>query len=152
MRRSIPWWCAALVLTACTRDRTVPDIAHTRFAAPLAVDLSTMTRTSGGGYLKDLIIGSGPAVAEGQLVAIHYVGNLADGRQFDANGPTDTPFTFRLGAGDVIAGFDQGVAGMRVGGKRQVIIPPELGYGAQGGGPIPPNAVLLFTIDLAGVQ
>jgi peptidylprolyl isomerase len=85
-------------------------------------------------------------------VAIHYVGRLADGKQFDANRPADQPFVFRIDAGEVVPGFDEGVSGMRVGGRRQVIIPPALGYGARDNGPIPANSILVFTIDLVRVQ
>ena len=142
-----------VALSGCGGSVTdVPDIATTTFAPALGIDLANMTHTASGLYYKDVIVGAGLAVATGQHVSIHYVGNLANGTQFDANGPAATPFTFQLGAGQVIQGFDQGVAGMHVGGKRQVVIPPGLGYGAQTVGPIPANSVLVFTIEVVSAQ
>lgn len=128
------------------------DIEDTTFAASLNIDLSTMTKTPTGLYYKDLVNGNGAVVVNGQTVAIHYVGNLPNGTQFDANNPPTMPFTFKLGAGEVIAGFDQGVAGMHVGGRRQMILPPTLGYGAQVAGSIPPNSILVFTVDVVSAQ
>ena len=125
-----------------------PDLAAITFAPELAVDLTAMSRTPGGALYRDLTAGTGEPAAAGTLVAIHYAGNLPDGTPFDANGPSDPPYEFRLGAGEVVRGFDEAVTGMRVGGKRQVVIPPALGYGAQPNGPIPANAVLVFTIEL----
>ena len=129
-----------------------PDLAAIGFAPALAVDLAAMSRTPGGVRYRDLTPCTGEPVAAGTLVAIHYAGNLPDGTPFDANGPADPPYEFRLGAGEVVAGFDEAVTGMRVGGKRQVVIPPALGYGAQGNGPIPANAVLVFTIELVSAR
>jgi FKBP-type peptidyl-prolyl cis-trans isomerase FkpA len=148
-----------LLLAACAgaADRkppesTTPDLTHATYAPSLGVDLGSMTRTPGGAYVRDLSPGTGEPVGAGQQVAIHYQGNLPNGTPFDANGPSDPPFVFRLGAGEVVPGFDEGVAGMRVGGRRQVVIPPALGYGAQGNGPIPANSILVFTIELVSVS
>src|SRR5688572_4522347 len=85
-------------------------------------------------------------------ISIHYVGTLPDGTQFDANSASDPPYEFRLGAGEVVPGFEEAVTGMKVGGKRQVVIPPALGYGAQANGPIPANSALVFTIDLVSAR
>lgn len=142
---------AAATLAGCASPKAT-DIAHTTFAPALHVDLSTMTQTATGLYYKDLTVGTGAPVAAGQRVAIHYVGNLPNGTQFDANTARDTPLAFQLGAEAVVAGFDQGVTGMRVGGSRQIIIPPALGYGAQPNGPIPANAILVFTISLVSAS
>ena len=145
--------CAAVALSGCGDKLTgLPDIATTTFAPALGVNLATMTLTSSGLYYKDLAVGAGLLLSAGQQVSIHYAGNLANGTQFDANGPAATPFKFTLGAGQVIQGFDQGVAGMHVGGKRQLVIPPGLGYGAQANGPIPANSILVFTIDVVSAQ
>ena len=130
----------------------MPDIESTSFAPALGIELGSMSKTPGGAYIRDLSPGIGEPVGPGQQVGIHYQGNLANGQPFDANGPTDPPYVFRLGAAEVVPGFDEGVRGMRVGGRRQVIIPPALGYGAQANGPIPANSILVFTIALVSVK
>jgi len=129
-----------------------PDIARTTFEPSLGVDLAAMTQTPRGAWIRDLTVGTGEPVAAGQQVGIHYAGSLPGGQQFDANGPADAPFVFRLAAGEVVPGFDEGVTGMRVGGTRQVVIPPALGYGAEANGPIPANSILVFTIELVSVR
>lgn len=101
---------------------------------------------------EDLVVGSGAEAVAGKTVSVHYTGKLTDGTKFDSSLDRGDPFSFRLGAGQVIKGWDQGVAGMKVGGKRMLTIPPELGYGARGaGGVIPPNATLVFEVELLGV-
>lgn len=102
----------------------------------------------------DLAEGAGPEARPGSTVVVHYVGvSASTGRQFDASWDRGEPFEFPLGAGQVIAGWDQGVAGMRVGGRRRLLIPPHLGYGARGaGGVIAPNETLAFVVDLLGVR
>ncbi|MBI5650725.1 MAG: FKBP-type peptidyl-prolyl cis-trans isomerase [Chloroflexi bacterium] len=103
--------------------------------------------------IQDLQIGTGAEAKVGNRVTVHYRGTLTDGKQFDASYDRKEPFTFVLGAGQVIKGWDQGVAGMKVGGKRKLTIPPELGYGARGaGGVIPPNATLVFEVELLDVK
>jgi FKBP-type peptidyl-prolyl cis-trans isomerase FkpA len=98
---------------------------------------------------EDLVVGTGAAAEAGDDVVVHYVGWLADGRQFDSSRARRDPLDFALGAGDVIKGWDEGIAGMRVGGKRKLSIPPELAYGDQGcGGVIPPHARLVFEVEL----
>jgi FKBP-type peptidyl-prolyl cis-trans isomerase len=131
---------------------SVPEISRATFAPSLSVDLPAMRQTPRGVYVRDLTAGTGAEAVSGGQVAIHYVGKLADGKQFDANGPNDSPFVFRINAGEVVPGFDEGVLGMKVGGQRQVIIPPALGYGARDNGPIPANSILVFTIELVRVQ
>lgn len=101
----------------------------------------------------DLAAGSGDEAGAGKTVEVHYTGWLENGRKFDSSVDRGTPFSFKLGAGQVIRGWDEGVAGMKVGGKRRLTIPPELGYGARGaGGVIPPNAVLIFEVELLKVR
>lgn len=102
---------------------------------------------------KDITVGTGATATAGHSVTVNYVGKLPDGTVFDASANHGQPFTFTLGAGQVIKGWDMGVAGMKVGGKRELIIPPSYGYGAQGAGNIiPPNATLIFEVELLGVK
>jgi len=102
--------------------------------------------------IEELVVGAGAAAAAGQKVSVHYTGWLTDGKKFDSSKDRGDPFAFPLGRGQVIRGWDEGVAGMKVGGKRKLTIPPELGYGARGaGGVIPPNATLVFEVELLGV-
>ena len=103
--------------------------------------------------IEDLVVGNGDTATAGQTVSVHYTGWLTDGKKFDSSVDRNDPFEFRLGAGQVIPGWDQGVAGMQIGGKRKLTIPPELGYGSRGaGGVIPPNATLVFEVELLGLR
>jgi FKBP-type peptidyl-prolyl cis-trans isomerase FkpA len=98
-------------------------------------------------------VGTGAEAQKGKTVAVHYTGWLADGTKFDSSRDRNQPFSFPLGQGQVIKGWDEGVAGMKVGGKRTLVIPPDLGYGARGaGGVIPPNATLKFEVELLDVK
>ena len=103
---------------------------------------------------EDLIVGTGPEATSGRTVEVHYVGvSWSTKRQFDASWDRGRPFDFPLGAGRVIRGWDDGVAGMRVGGRRRLVIPPDLGYGSRGaGGAIGPNETLVFVVDLLAVR
>ena len=108
--------------------------------------------TDSGLKFEDLIEGEGEVAASGHRVTVHYTGWLTDGTKFDSSLDRNDPFMFSLGAGQVIRGWDEGVEGMKVGGKRKLTIPPQLGYGAYGaGGVIPPNATLVFEVELLGV-
>ena len=110
------------------------------------------TTTPSGLTIEDLSVGSGAAAAAGQKVKVHYTGWLTNGTKFDSSKDRGDPFEFPLGAGRVIKGWDEGVQGMKVGGKRKLTIPPGLGYGARGAGNvIPPNATLVFEVELLGV-
>ncbi len=103
--------------------------------------------------IEEQVVGNGAEAVAGKQVTVHYTGWLTDGTKFDSSKDSNQPFVFMLGAGQVIRGWDVGVAGMKVGGKRKLIIPPDMGYGARGaGGVIPPNAVLVFEVELLGVR
>ena len=108
--------------------------------------------TASGLIIEELTVGTGAEAAAGQYVSVHYTGWLTDGTKFDSSKDRGDPFEFPLGAGHVIRGWDEGVQGMKVGGSRKLTIPAALGYGARGaGGVIPPNATLLFEVELLGV-
>ncbi len=101
----------------------------------------------------DVVVGKGPEAKAGDKVKVHYTGTLTNGTEFDSSRKRNQPFPFQLGKGQVIKGWDQGVAGMKVGGKRKLTIPPSLGYGARGaGGSIPPNSTLLFDVELIEIE
>ena len=111
----------------------------------------TVTNASGLKYV-DVVVGKGASPAAGKTVKVHYTGTLEDGKKFDSSVDRNEPFSFTIGVGQVIKGWDEGVMTMKVGGKRKLIIPSKLGYGAQGaGGAIPPNATLLFDVELLDV-
>jgi FKBP-type peptidyl-prolyl cis-trans isomerase len=112
-------------------------------------DAMPTNQAPSGLTIEDLVLGEGAAAASGQSVTVHYTGWLTSGSKFDSSKDRNDPFVFHLGAGQVIRGWDEGVQGMLVGGKRKLTIPPELGYGARGaGGVIPPNATLVFEVEL----
>jgi FKBP-type peptidyl-prolyl cis-trans isomerase FkpA len=101
---------------------------------------------------EDLVVGTGDTAQSGDTVSVNYTGWLTDGTQFDSSYDRGQPFTFQLGVGAVIAGWDQGVVGMKVGGKRRLTIPPDLAYGTGGRGSIPPNATLIFEVELVEIK
>ena len=114
--------------------------------------MSTVTTESGLKY-EDIVEGTGAEAVAGKTVSVHYTGWLTDGQKFDSSKDRGRAFQFSLGKGEVIRGWDEGVAGMKVGGKRKLTIPPDLGYGARGaGGVIPPNATLQFEVELLAVR
>lgn len=132
---------AGAVLTAMTMNATAAEF---------------VTLPSGLKY-KDEVVGTGASPAAGQSVSVHYTGWLDDsgkqGKKFDSSRDRGQPFSFKLGAQQVIAGWDEGVATMKIGGKRTLVIPPAMGYGARGaGGVIPPNATLIFDVELLGAK
>src|SRR5580658_7637042 len=134
------------------QSETGKSAAHST-DAPTKVTGDGVKTTSGLQYW-DIRVGNGDVAKEGSHVRVHYTGWLTTGKKFDSSVDAGKPFDFTIGNGEVIKGWEEGVAGMKVGGKRQLRIPPALGYGAEGtpGGPIPPNATLIFDIRLLGVQ
>ena len=155
---------AALALLACETGSKPEDSAAANaavtgapesltYARELDVDLTAMTKQPSGLYIQDLKTGTGTEATSGKQVSVHYTGTLVDGRKFDSSRDRNEPIPFKLGAGQVIAGWDEGISGMKVGGRRKLVIPPELGYGSRGaGGVIPPNATLVFDVELMDVR
>ena len=121
-----------------------------QFAAALEVDLAASKRVTNGLHYRDIIVGTGPWAHRGTEVTVRYVGALADGRAFTSL--NEPPATFKLGSHTVIEGWERGLAGMRAGGRRQLIIAPDLGYGAKQMGVIPPNSVLVFDVEIISVR
>jgi len=126
-------------------------------STPAMSETAKTVTTPSGLKIEDAKVGTGPSPARGQICVMHYTGwlyeNGVKGKKFDSSVDRNEPFEFPIGMGRVIKGWDEGVASMKVGGKRTLIIPPELGYGARGaGGVIPPNATLMFEVELLGVK
>ena len=153
MKTPISSLIAALTLVACTSSETpsAPPVTTTA-AAPANASNAPRTTTSGL-IIETLATGSGPAAKSGDKVSVHYTGWLTNGTKFDSSRDRNEPFKFHLGAGQVIPGWDEGVAGMQSGGKRRLTVPAHLAYGPRGaGGVIPPNAVLIFEVELLAIQ
>lgn len=157
--------CLALLIAGCGSDDSTTDAGSTEEAAAPKEAESSKKKTKpkvtvpNGAPPKSLVTedleeGTGAAAKAGDAVTVQYVGvNFKNGAEFDASWDRGEPFTFTLGAGEVIPGWDQGVEGMKVGGRRELVIPPELGYGATGAPPaIPPNETLVFVVDLEAVE
>lgn len=157
----------ALVLSACNGDKSKTDApadsqippavgaaadpATTTFGTALDIDLSKSTRTANGLYYRDLVEGSGARADSGMAISVHYTGYLADGTMFETS-TASAPIGFTLGTGRVVQGWDEGIPGMKVGGKRQLVIPAALGYGEMGSPPIiPGGAIMVFTVELMDV-
>jgi peptidylprolyl isomerase len=120
---------------------------------PKSMTAENLVTTASGLQYLDFTVGTGASPEKGQTVTVHYTGTLANGEKFDSSLDRNQPFSFKIGVGQVIKGWDEGVATMKVGGKRQLIIPPDLGYGARGaGGVIPPNATLNFEVELLAIN
>lgn len=158
LRRTLlaPLAIALLATTACGSDESTAtgqpsNPATDTFASSLGISLGSFTKKSDDLYVKDLVVGTGSEAINGRRLQVHYTGWLPNGTQFETSvGRSPIPFT--LGARDVIAGWDQGIVGMKVGGKRRLVIGSFLAYGAGGSGPIGPNTTLVFDVELVSVQ
>ena len=123
------------------------------FSASLGVDTTKMTKASSGLWYTDVSPGQGDSAMPGRTVTVHYTGWLPDGTKFDSSRDRGQPFSFPIGAGQVIPGWDEGVAGMKIGGRRKLVIPANLGYGDMGAPPvIPPGATLVFDVELLDLK
>lgn len=147
----------SLLLVACGDPTAAPAAVATNAPAPAAGSgvppvSGTPVKTASGLQYIDVKVGTGAEAVAGKTVTVHYTGYLSNGTKFDSSLDTGKPFPFPLGAGRVIKGWDEGVAGMKVGGQRRLIIPPQLGYGSQDYGPIPANSQLIFDVQLLGVN
>ena len=134
----------ALIFVACTSTTTTTK-TETKGE-------NGMITTPSGLQYQDIIVGSGTEAKSGHKVKVHYVGTLTDGTKFDSSVDRGQPFEFDLGTGSVIKGWDEGVAGMKIGGKRKLVIPPDLGYGSRAIGKIPANSTLIFEVNLLEVK
>jgi len=153
MKTQISTSLAVLTLVACTSSEppSAPQVKPTP-VAPASTSNAPRT-TSSGLIIETLAAGSGPLAKSGDKVSVHYTGWLTNGTKFDSSRDRNDPFSFRLGTGQVIPGWDEGVAGMQPGGKRRLTVPAQLAYGSRGaGGVIPPNAVLIFEVELLAIQ
>jgi peptidylprolyl isomerase/FKBP-type peptidyl-prolyl cis-trans isomerase FkpA len=155
----------AIALFLLRLDSTIESVAtvsQSQTASVVVVDdeknrsealYDSLSDTQAGGKLvvDDVKVGTGAEAQTGDTVRVHYIGRLSNGQEFDNSNKRGEPFEFTLGEGDVIAGWDQGVVGMKVGGERILVVPPSLGYGARNVGPIPANATLIFAVELVEV-
>jgi peptidylprolyl isomerase len=144
---------AAASIAGCNTSKTEQQGAN-QGAENTAISTDAKVTTKTG--LKYTVLKEGepnaPVAKAGDTVRVHYTGWLTNGSKFDSSVDRNQPFEFKLGAGNVIPGWDEGVAGMKVGEKRKLVIPPELGYGARDMGPIPPNSTLIFEVELLGIK
>ncbi len=146
----------AIAAVGCGESSTAvvgtPSVPATEiFAASLSVNVAAMTKKNDNLYIQDLVVGGGAEVVAGRTLGMTYTGWLANATQFDSNVGSSN-FNFTIGRGEVIPGWDQGIIGMRVGGRRRIVIGSVLGYGSRGSGPIPPNATLVFVVELKTLQ
>ncbi|MBP9818145.1 FKBP-type peptidyl-prolyl cis-trans isomerase [Candidatus Shapirobacteria bacterium] len=134
-----------LFLVVKNDPKSPPNLAKETLQITPTVNMSSLK-------IEDTLVGSGPAVKSGDTIAIHYLGTLVDGKKFDSSYDRGQPFQTKIGVGQVIKGWDEGVVGMKVGGKRKLTIPPELGYGSQEiPGAIPANSTLIFEVELVKI-
>ena len=138
------------LLTACGSRGDAPAAG---FNAELGVDTTKMTRAPAGFWYTDVAVGQGEEAVPGRTVTVHYTGWLPSGKKFDSSRDRGEPFAFTLGAGQVITGWDEGVKGMRPGGRRKLVLPPAMAYGEAGAPPdIPPGATLVFDVEVLKVE
>ncbi|HKT58796.1 MAG TPA: FKBP-type peptidyl-prolyl cis-trans isomerase [Gemmatimonadales bacterium] len=148
MRRLLVLLAVVVAAARCHREG-----ASKGFSASLGVDTTKMTKAPSGFWYSDVALGQGDSAVAGRTVTVHYTGWLPDGTKFDSSRDRGEPFAFTLGAGQVITGWDEGVKGMKVGGRRKLVLPPQLAYGEVGAPPaIPPHATLVFDVEVLKVE
>ena len=169
MKNRFPWGTALIAMTTfgCNQTQSTSSSSSTGAGASVTTPAASaqpapaaatpnppgQVELAGGLKYVDLKVGDGDIAGPGQTATVHYTGWLTDGTKFDSSVDRGQPFSFVIGAGGVIRGWDVGVQGMRIGGKRKLTIPPEMGYGERGsGGVIPPNATLIFDVELLGLS
>jgi len=143
MKAALSIAVATLLLSGCTTSG---------FGAPVVVGEARTVTTETGVRITDTRVGDGEAVVDGMHVTVHYVGSLDDGQVFDSSIDLGTPLEFTVGAGQVVPGWEDGMVGMRVGGHRRIVIPPERGFGSKGHGEIPPDATITLEVDLLAAE
>jgi FKBP-type peptidyl-prolyl cis-trans isomerase len=148
-----------ITASACTKkeevkttETTTTQATNPSTAASMTGSTATTNAMAPKVEMQDTVVGKGAEAVNGKSVTVHYTGTLKDGTKFDSSVDRKEPFTFTLGAGQVIKGWEQGIVGMKVGGKRKLTIPPELAYGANAVGAIPANSVLIFDVELLEVK
>lgn len=143
-----------MAMSACTKKSEEPTSTSTQTTEATGTQTSQTapTTTENKVEIEDVVVGKGAEATNGKSVTVHYTGTLKDGTKFDSSVDRKEPFTFTLGAGQVIKGWEQGIQGMKVGGKRKLTIPPELAYGANAVGAIPANSTLIFDVELLEVK
>lgn len=155
-RRALTLATVVFAAACANNDSTSPptgtpsDPATETYATSLGVNITSMTKVSPDLYFEDVVVGTGDVASNGRILRVTYTGWLANGARFDTNVGGD-PLVFTLGASGLIAGWNQGIVGMRLGGKRKIVIGSNLGYGPGGRGPIPGNATLVFEVQLVGI-
>ncbi len=153
MADAAPVQVASAVSTDAADLLATPQSSSDAQEAPETMADETLTTTDSGLQYVDLTEGDGASPEQGQTVEVHYTGTLEDGKKFDSSRDRNRPFKFKIGVGQVIKGWDEGVASMKVGGRRKLVIPADLAYGSRGaGGVIPPDATLIFDVELLGVS
>jgi FKBP-type peptidyl-prolyl cis-trans isomerase FkpA len=149
--RPLPLLTLLALLTTCGSRGDAA--AGGGFSAELGVDTTRMTRAPAGFWYTDVTVGQGAEAVPGRTVTVHYTGWLPSGKKFDSSRDRGEPFAFTLGARQVIAGWDEGVKGMKAGGRRKLVLPPEMAYGEGGAPPdIPPGATLVFDVEVLKVE
>ncbi len=151
-QQALPTLIPTAVPTATSTTSAIISPQPTQGVSSQGANMDNYVTTPDGLKYLDEVVGTGPQVKSGDTVTVNYVGTLENGTQFDSSYSRNQPFTTQIGVGQVIKGWDEGIVGMRVGGKRKLIVPPSLGYANQQVGSIPPNSTLIFEVELLSIK